>query len=276
MSSLHFTAESSSNGMLERDFSVGDVPGVLWSPVSGTAHHLPLILMGHGGGNHKKHPAMAGRAQRLVTGCGFHVAVIDAPGHGDRPRTAHDEQEIAELFRARAAGEPEGPIVVRYNAYLADLAVPEWQATLDALQKLPEVGTTGPVGYFGLNMGTAIGVPLVAIEPRITAAVFGQHWPDALVEKAKRITIRSSSTCSGMTSTSRARPDLRCSTPSLRRRRRCMPTPAGTRNCPDSRSTARSGSSPGTSAEHSPHRRPEASGCCVRRTSRAQQPRRQA
>ena len=50
--------------------------------------------MGHGGGNHKKHPAMAGRAQRLVTGCGFHVAVIDAPGHGDRPRTAHDEQEI--------------------------------------------------------------------------------------------------------------------------------------------------------------------------------------
>ncbi|MFF8866303.1 hypothetical protein ACF08B_30125 [Streptomyces sp. NPDC015139] len=38
-------------------------------------------------------------------------------------------------------------------------------------------------------MGTAIGVPFVAVEPRITAAVFGQHWPDALVEKAQRITI---------------------------------------------------------------------------------------
>ena len=38
-------------------------------------------------------------------------------------------------------------------------------------------------------MGTAIGVPLVAVEPRITAAVFGQHWPDALAETAKRITI---------------------------------------------------------------------------------------
>jgi hypothetical protein len=51
--------------------------------------------MGHGGGNHKKHPAMSGRARRLVTGCGFHVAVLDAPGHGDRARTEHDEREVA-------------------------------------------------------------------------------------------------------------------------------------------------------------------------------------
>ena len=94
MHSLQFTAESSSNGMLERDFTVGEVPGVLWSPASG-AGRAPLILMAHGGGNHKKHPAM--------------------------------------LFRARAAGEPEGPIVVRYNDHLAQLAVPEYEATLDAL-----------------------------------------------------------------------------------------------------------------------------------------------
>jgi pimeloyl-ACP methyl ester carboxylesterase len=189
MQPLQFTSESSADGVIERDFTVGDVPGVLWSPASGATRRAPLVLMGHGGGNHKKHPAMAGRAQRLVIGCGFHVAVIDAPGHGDRPRTAHDEAEIAELFRARAAGEPEGPIVVRYNAHLAELAVPEWQATLDALQELPEIGADGPVGYFGLNMGTAIGVPLVAIEPRITAAVLGQHWPDVLAEKARQITI---------------------------------------------------------------------------------------
>lgn len=189
MRSLQFTAESSSNGMLERDFTVGGIPGVLWSPASNAADRAPLILMAHGGGNHKKHPAMSGRAQRLVTGCGFHVAVIDAPGHGDRPRTAHDEAEIAELFRARAAGELEGPIVVRYNDHLAELAVPEYQATLDALQELPEIGTDGLVGFWGINMGTAIGVPFVAIEPRISAAVFGQHWPDVLAEKAKQITI---------------------------------------------------------------------------------------
>jgi pimeloyl-ACP methyl ester carboxylesterase len=183
-----FLAETSSNGVVERDFTVGEIPGVLWSPASGP-DRAPLVLLGHGGGTHKKWPAMTGRAHLLVTGCGFHVACIDAPGHGDRPRTAHDEQEIAVMLRAREAGEPEGPIVVRYNAHLAERAVPEWQATLDALQELPEIGADGPVGYFGINMGTAIGVPLVAIEPRITAAVFGQHWPDVLTEKAKQITI---------------------------------------------------------------------------------------
>jgi len=188
MHSLHFTAETSSNGVAERDFTVGEIPGVLWSPAS-RADRAPLVLIGHGGGTHKKWSAMTGRAHLLVTGCGFHVAAIDAPGHGDRPRTAHDEQEIAALYQARAAGGPEGPIVVRYNAHLAERAVPEWQMTLDALQELPEIGAGGPVGYFGLNMGTAIGVKLVALEPRISAAVFGLHWPDAVAEMAKQITI---------------------------------------------------------------------------------------
>jgi cephalosporin-C deacetylase-like acetyl esterase len=86
-------------------------------------------------------------------------------------------------------GEPVGPIVERYNADIAARAVPEWQATLDALQELPEIGAEGPVGYYGLNMGTAIGVPLAAAEPRITAAVFGLFWPESLAEVAKRITI---------------------------------------------------------------------------------------
>ncbi|WP_329459324.1 dienelactone hydrolase family protein [Streptomyces sp. NBC_01497] len=188
MHALQFTAESSSNGVRERDFTVGDVPGVLWSPVPGD-DPAPLVLMGHGGGSHKKHRSMAGRARLLVTGCGFHVAVIDAPGHGDRPRTALDEQDIAALRTAQAAGEPESPIVVPYNARLAQLAVPEWQATLDALQDRPEIGADGPVGYLGIGLGTAIGLPLVAVEPRITAAVFGLMWPDALVEAAKQITV---------------------------------------------------------------------------------------
>jgi cephalosporin-C deacetylase-like acetyl esterase len=188
MHSVQFTAETSSNGVVERDFTVGEIPGVLWSPASGSGR-APLVLMGHGGGTHKKWPAMTGRAHRLVIGAGFHVACVDAPGHGDRPRTAHDEKEIAALYAARAAGEPEGPIVVRYNAHLAERAVPEWQAALDALQELPEIGAEGPVGFYGLNMATAIGVPLTAADPRITAAVFGLHWPDALAEAARRISI---------------------------------------------------------------------------------------
>lgn len=188
MYSLTFSSDTVSNGIREREFTLGGVPGVLWSPESG-GDRAPLVLMGHGGGNDKKHPAMSGRAALLVRGCGFHVAVLDAPGHGDRPRTEHDEREIDEMFRIRAAGEPEGPIVVRYNAYLAEQAVPEYLAALDALQELPEIGTGGPVGYWGINMGTAIGIPLVASDARFTAAVFGQHWPDVLAEPASRITI---------------------------------------------------------------------------------------
>jgi len=186
--SLLFTSDSRADGVRERDFTVGEVPGVLWSPDTRPGR-APLVLIGHGGGIHKKAPASAERAKRLVLACGFHVAAIDAPGHGTRPTTEHDERERDAMFAAREAGEPEGPIVVRYNACLAEQAVPEWRATLDALQELPEIGADGPVGYWGINMGTAIGVPLVASDARITAAVFGQHWPDVLVEPAKRITI---------------------------------------------------------------------------------------
>ena len=188
MHSVRFTADTTSAEVRERDFTVGDIPGVLWSPATGS-DRAPLVLLGHGGGIHKKAPAMSGRAERLIAGGGFHVAVIDVPGHGDRPRTAHDEREIAAMQQAMAAGEPVGPIVERYNAHLAARAVPEWQATLDALQQLPEIGPAGPVGYYGINLGTAIGVPLTAVEPRITAAVFGQFWAGSLTEAARRITV---------------------------------------------------------------------------------------
>ncbi|MEV4351067.1 alpha/beta hydrolase [Actinoplanes sp. NPDC049596] len=182
---MRFTSDTSADGIRERDFTVGDVPGVLWSP-AGADSPTPLILMGHGGGNHKKSPAMTGRAELLIK-AGCSVAVLDAPGHGDRPRTAHDDHEIAALFAARAAGAPEGPIVVRYNLHLAEQAVPEWQRTLDALDKTIEFTQ---VGYFGLNMATATGIPLIARDPRITAAVLGQFWPaPTLLEAARRITI---------------------------------------------------------------------------------------
>jgi hypothetical protein len=38
-------------------------------------------------------------------------------------------------------------------------------------------------------MGTAIGVPLLAVEPRVRAAVLGQFWPETLVPLARQITV---------------------------------------------------------------------------------------
>jgi len=193
MHSVHFTAETSSNGVAERDFTLGEVTGVLWSPASGS-DHAPLVLMGHGGGLHKKTPGLLSRAHHCVTAYGYTVAAIDAPGHGDRPRTAEDEQARADLQQAMAAGETERfkSISVRYGTSLAERAVPEWQATLDALEKLPEIGTEAPVGYGGgITLGTAIGIPLTAIEPRITAAIFGGGFVvhESLIEAARRITV---------------------------------------------------------------------------------------
>jgi len=178
---MRFTSETITDGVSERLFTVGDVPGVLWSPAgtaAGAAAPMasrPLVLLAHGGGQHKKAPAMQGRARRLATACGFAAAAIDAPGSGDRPRTEEDERFIAEIRGRMAAGEPVGPQVARYNAAQAERAVPEWRATLDALQGQP--GLDGPAGFWGLSMGSATGVPLAAAEPRITAAVFGLAGP---------------------------------------------------------------------------------------------------
>jgi alpha-beta hydrolase superfamily lysophospholipase len=190
---LRFTATTSSNGVLERDFTLGEITGVLWAPAAGV-EHAPLVLMGHGGGLHKKTPSQVARAHHHVSAHGFAVAAIDAPGHGDRPRTAADEQARADLKQAMAAGETErvASITNRYGAALAQRAVPEWQATLDALQQLPTIGTEAPIGYGGgITLGTGIGIPLTAVEPRITAAIFGGGFvvDESLIEAARRITV---------------------------------------------------------------------------------------
>ncbi|AGB23813.1 hypothetical protein Mycsm_03519 [Mycobacterium sp. JS623] len=186
---MQFTSQTSSNGVIERGFILGEITGVIWSSASGS-DGAPVMLMGHGGGLHKKAPGVVARAHHCVSTCGFTVAIIDAPGHGERPRNAEDKRWVAALRHARSTRQPIDPIVVEFNASLAERAVPEWQATIDALQALPEIGARSPIGYIGMTLATAIGIPLTAIEPRITAAVFGAMFTsDALVSAANRIRI---------------------------------------------------------------------------------------
>jgi dienelactone hydrolase len=186
---MHFTSRTSSDGVVEQHFLIGDVPGVLWSPAAISAP-APLVLQGHGGGLHATTPALVARARHLVTTCGFHVAAIDAPGHGDRPRSAEDAGWVEELQRARAAGQPLGPIVSAFNGSLAERAVPEWRATLDALQGQREIDRDRPVGYTGMTLATEIGLRLTAADPRIGAAVFGAAFASAaLIQAARAITV---------------------------------------------------------------------------------------
>lgn len=181
---MRFTSEQRlDDGVGEREFILGEIPGVLWTPGSGPA---PLILMGHNGGLHKRFPRLVARARHYAAEYGFATAAIDAPGHGDRPRSAADERSRADLRRAMAAGEPIGEIVDAMIIPLVARAVPEWRTTLDALLSLPEIG--GGVGYEGM---TTIGIGLAEVEPRLSAAVLvaGGLVPDVVVESARRVTI---------------------------------------------------------------------------------------
>jgi dienelactone hydrolase len=181
------SSPASSDGVTERLFALGEIPGALWTP-EGAAGARPLILMGHGGGQHKKAPRIAAGARRFAAGCGFAAMAIDAPGHGDRPKTAELDRAFAEMRTRAAAGEPVFPLVAGLHALLAEQAVAEWRAVLDAVAGLEDVGD-GPAGYLGMSLGCGLGVPLVAAEPRIRAAVLGLFGALGLAGAAARITV---------------------------------------------------------------------------------------
>ena len=184
---MQFTSEKRhDDGVLEREFTLGQAPGILWTPGSASAP-TPLILVGHPGGLHMMRPRLAGRARHYAAEYGFAAGTIELPGSGDRPRSAAAEQARADLRRAMKAGEPVGEIVDRLVLPLVEKAVPEWQATLDALLSQPEIG--GPVGYEGGVI--AIGIRLAVVEPRISAANLfaGSFVPASMFEEARQVTI---------------------------------------------------------------------------------------
>ena len=154
-------------GVVERrfDLKVEDrlVPGIVWTPEDVTGAETPenaegarpLVLVGHGGSLHKRTEYVLALARRLVRHHGIAAAAIDGPAHGDRGG-ATDLSKVAEWWTHSTTDE----------------MVADWKATLAAVQGLPEVGE-GPLGYWGLSMGTIFGLPFVAAEPRVKVAVLG-------------------------------------------------------------------------------------------------------
>jgi dienelactone hydrolase len=184
---MRISSTTSTDGVVEQLFALDEIPGVLWTPEDATGAR-PLILMGHGGGQHKKAPGVETRARRFVREGGFAVAAVDAPAHGDRPKDG-DFTRIATENRARVeAGEPVAGLVAELHRLMAAQTVPEWRLTLDALRGLDSVGA-GPVGYWGVSMGCGLGVPFVAAEPRVRAAVLGLGAVHGAGEAAARVTV---------------------------------------------------------------------------------------
>ncbi|MDA8341292.1 MAG: dienelactone hydrolase family protein [Actinomycetota bacterium] len=161
-------AASDARGIAERPFVVthttGDVPGVLWEAADGPpgGSGRPLVLLGHGASGSAREGYIVALAHRLVRARGWRAVAIDGPVHGARPHAHHDPTAAFLAFGQAWA----------HDAALTDRMVTDWRATIDTLAAVGAAGS-GPVGYWGLSMGTIFGVPLVAAEPRIGAAVLG-------------------------------------------------------------------------------------------------------
>ena len=175
---MTFTDERTEDGVTRRSFIVSaageTIPAVIWAP-EGAKGPRPLVLMGHGGSQHKKTPGITARARIFAQKFGYATLAIDAPGHGDRI-TREEAEANARQVGARVTGQASAtwtPEMLKMMAQRTQAAVPEWNAALDQTLGFEFVGSGGPIGYWGVSMGTAIGVPFVAQQPRITAAVFG-------------------------------------------------------------------------------------------------------
>jgi dienelactone hydrolase len=169
-------SEKTEKGVIERriDLPVGGevVPGIHWLPEAASGPH-PTVIIGHGGTQHKRAPNVLGLARKLVRHLGYGVVALDAPGHGDR-MTDEQRQAQAELLSGRQELRlaPLSESRMRTMMGAASQAVSEWKALLDDLGTNPD-WADGPFGYWGVSMGTAFGMPFLAREPRIAAAVLG-------------------------------------------------------------------------------------------------------
>ena len=176
---MDIVSEKVEQGVVEQRFDLhvdGEtVPGILWSPEDRSTPR-PTILIGHGGTQHKRVPNVLGLARRFVRHLHYAAVALDAPGHGERvsdPEAAAQRRRALQARIAAGSGAAErtfGPEEAREWVDRTTRGVAEWKALLDTLDA---EGRSTAYGYWGVSMGTAIGLPFVASEPRVTAAVLG-------------------------------------------------------------------------------------------------------
>lgn len=164
------------------------IPTLVWSPVDpqegargsdeaavvGIEHALderPAVLLGHGGTQHKAAPNLVALARHLVEALRCAVVAIDAPGHGDRVTEAERQafrQAVKRIdpSRPRNRGDATAPYSRTFVHGVAD-----WHCVVAALGAARVIAA--PFGWWGVSMGTSIGLPFIVEEARVRCAVLG-------------------------------------------------------------------------------------------------------
>ncbi|MEI8127296.1 MAG: alpha/beta hydrolase [Actinomycetota bacterium] len=138
------------------------IPVALWTPEEGVPRML--IAVGHGASGHKMEDYVVALARQLVRHHQAAVFALDGPNHGERNPQPSVTGPLALMEFAQRWSS---------DGTLTDVAVAEWRWALDEILEFLSAASDLAIGYWGLSMGTILGLPLVAAEPRISAAVLG-------------------------------------------------------------------------------------------------------
>ncbi|WP_239642491.1 alpha/beta hydrolase [Microbacterium sp. B19] len=211
---MRFTSQTLlDDGGLEREFTLADFTGILWMPPTATpSSPVPLLLLNQPGGfgTRRMYPRLVARA-RAAAAEGFASVTIELPGTGDRPPLPGAEESRADLRAALAAGEkPSADLIDRLILLLVDQAVPDWQATLDAVLALPEITTRVASRAESSPSASASPRPIRASRPPGSspeATFLARRW-----RRRGGSASRSMSFCSGMTRATTVRQPSTCST----------------------------------------------------------------
>lgn len=134
-----------------------EVPAIAWLP----SDPRGIVLTCHGGSGHKASPGVQAIARECLSRA-LAVLSCDGPVHGERRSDGSLDPAVA-----RSAFREAWRAGVGHTAMAREMA-----AALDELQRRRELATL-PVGYVGVSMGTAYGLPLLARDHRIRAAAIG-------------------------------------------------------------------------------------------------------
>jgi cephalosporin-C deacetylase-like acetyl esterase len=173
------------NNWTTRDFftqiQTRKVPASIWLPTEAEVPR-PVVLVGHGGSGHKRSQLVLDIVQELIQKHQIAVVAIDGPVHGARRDVFMDGTVVRQEFRDLWS-----------TGLSVDPMVEDWKSCIDYITQLPEIDSQR-IGWYGISMGSAYGIPLIAKEDRIKVAALGM-WgtcrspADRLKEDATKIKI---------------------------------------------------------------------------------------